>query len=72
MRIEFPDKFSCDLDKIHHKSVKKSTLKIIEQLERATSFSEISTIKKLTGFRSAYRIRIGDYRIGILVEGNVI
>ena len=72
MRIEFPDKFSCDLDKIYHKSVKKSTLKIIEQLERATSFSEIPTIKKLTGFRSAYRIRIGDYRIGILVEGNVI
>jgi len=37
---------------------------IIEELEKATALSEISNCKKLTGFKNAYRIRLGEYRIG--------
>ncbi|WP_374754821.1 type II toxin-antitoxin system RelE family toxin [Dyadobacter psychrophilus] len=28
--------------------------------------------KKLKGFSNAYRIRIGDYRVGIFVENNIV
>jgi mRNA interferase RelE/StbE len=37
---------------------------LIEELENATALSEISNCKKLTGFKNAYRIRLGEYRIG--------
>ena len=37
---------------------------LIEELEKATALSQITNCKKLTGFKNAYRIRLGEYRIG--------
>ncbi|MBY0476016.1 MAG: type II toxin-antitoxin system RelE/ParE family toxin [Chitinophagaceae bacterium] len=37
---------------------------LLDELEKANSLSEISNCKKLTGFKNAYRIRIGEYRVG--------
>jgi mRNA interferase RelE/StbE len=34
--------------------------------------SEIKNVKKLKGFSNAYRIRIGDYRIGVTFENNIV
>jgi mRNA interferase RelE/StbE len=70
MQVEFLAKFNSDLNQIHLKSVKKSIVKVIERVKNASSLSEIPNVKKLKGFRSAYRIRVGEYRIGIFVESN--
>jgi mRNA interferase RelE/StbE len=72
MKIEFLSKFNQDLNKIHLKSVRNSLLKVIELTQSAETLAEIPNLKKLQGFKSAYRIRIGDYRIGIFIEGNTI
>lgn len=72
MQVEFLDKFLKDLDKIRSKSLSENVSKIILKAEKANSLSDISNIKKLSGFKSAYRIKTGDYRIGIFVEGNLI
>ena len=72
MRVEFLERFSRDIDKIPVKSVKRSVARLILQIEAAESLSNIPQVKKLTGFRSAYRIRLGDYRIGIFVEGDLV
>jgi mRNA interferase RelE/StbE len=72
MQVEFLAKFNRDLDQIHLKSVKNSILKIIDEAKASDSISQISNVKKLKGFRSAYRIRFGEYRIGVFVEGNLI
>lgn len=45
---------------------------LIEELETATTLSEIVNCKKLTGFKTAYRIRIGEYRVGFFFEKNSI
>ncbi|MFY7840511.1 MAG: type II toxin-antitoxin system RelE family toxin [Lacibacter sp.] len=45
---------------------------LIDELETATTLSEISNCKKLTGFKNAYRIRIGEYRVGLFFEKNSI
>lgn len=37
-------------------------------LQKAKSLSEIRNIKKLQGFKSFYRVRIGDYRLGFELE----
>jgi mRNA interferase RelE/StbE len=72
MQVQFLSKFNRDLDRIHLKSVKKSILLLIEHVKTAHSLHEIKNLKKLTGFKSAYRIRLGDYRIGIFVEGDKV
>ena len=72
METEFLDKFNKDLDKISLKSVKNNLAKLIVNVESAKSISEIHQTKKLKGHKSAFRVRIADYRVGIFVEGNKV
>ena len=64
MKVEFLKKFSKDLDHLQARSVKKSLLRVIESLESAESLENIPNLNKLKGHKSAYIIRIGDYRLG--------
>lgn len=41
-------------------------------LEAINTLEEISNIKAMRGYSGRYRIRIGDYRMGIEVNGDVI
>ena len=72
MTTEFTGRFLKDLDKLNRVSIKKEISGIIEHVEKANSVSEIKNIKKLKGHLTAYRIRIGDYRIGLFVENNIV
>jgi mRNA interferase RelE/StbE len=72
MTTEFTVRFLRDLDRLNQKSVKNDIRAIIEQVEAAARQSEIINIKKLEGHPTAYRIRSGDYRIGILIENNIV
>jgi mRNA interferase RelE/StbE len=71
MRIEYLSKFNKDLDRIKLPVVKKSILKVISQIESARDLQDVPNCKKLSGYKSAFRIRIGEYRIGIFVEGDL-
>jgi mRNA interferase RelE/StbE len=68
MKVEFLSSFAKDIDSVNQKSDKLKLLKVIAQFERAITLIEISQIKKLSGHKSAYRIRIGDYRLGFFYE----
>ncbi len=72
MKVEFLKRFYKDLDKITLQSVKNSIADTIENVEFAESISEIKNIKKLSGFKYAYRIKIGDYRIGVFIEKDTV
>jgi mRNA interferase RelE/StbE len=72
MEAEFLEQFSKDLDSIHLKSVKNGLSKLIVRIELAQSLNEIPQTKKLKGHKSAFRVRIADYRVGIFKEGNKI
>lgn len=72
MEVEFLDKFNRDLEKINQKSVKKAIEKAICKVEEADGISQLPSLKKLSGHKSAYRIRIGDYRIGIFIDRNLV
>ncbi|WP_245587395.1 type II toxin-antitoxin system RelE family toxin [Cylindrospermum stagnale] len=41
-------------------------------MENAVSLGEINNVKKLKADGDYYRIRVGDYRIGIAVSGDVV
>lgn len=72
MQIEFLAIFSKDLDRISQKSVKTSLSKLIQLIEQSENLSNIPNLKKLAGHRSAYRVRIGDYRVGFFYENRKV
>lgn len=73
MNVLFEKKFLKNINTIENKEIKLRTQQIIIEVENATSFNQISNIKKLKGHKYAYRILIGEYRIGFFFENkNVI
>ena len=72
MKVEFLSRFGRDVDKIQDASIKNKLASIIEQVEQAKVLAEVPNLKKIVGYKNAYRIRIGDYRIGIFFEKETI
>jgi mRNA interferase RelE/StbE len=72
MQITYLKAFYKDLDKLKNQKVAYQLLGIIQMLENASSIKEIPDIKKLKGPKSAFSIRIGNYRIGLFIEGSNI
>lgn len=72
MQVVFRDSFYKDLDKLSDKSIKKKLVTIIDRVEAAASLNEIPSLKKLQGFNQYYRIRVGDYRLGIYYDKNKV
>lgn len=65
MIVEFDKSFNKSITRLKDKSIAQKLEKLIEILESLDSVSKAPNSKKLTGFQTYYRIRIGDYRVGI-------
>lgn len=70
MNVQFRASFAKDLRNISNRELLKRVLESIEQIERAASPNEIRGITKLKGGRNYYRLRVGEYRIGMILEGD--
>ena len=73
MKTIFLKSFEKDLLKIKlDDSVKLSLKDCIDFVENCNNYTEIKNLKKLRNFKFAYRIKLGDYRIGVFIENNTI
>ena len=72
MRVEFRKTFERDLKKIKDKNLLAKLQPAIESIEQADSLETIATLKKLKGDDGYFRIRIGDYRIGLFGAGETL
>ena len=72
MKTEFLKQFDKDAKSISVQSVRTDIIKSIKNVENSTSRSQIKGLKKLKGYKNAFRIKIGDYRIGIFIERNTV
>lgn len=72
MNVEFLKRFSKDLDEVNVKSVRAALKRVIESIETADTLSNIPHTKKLQGHKTAYRTRVGDYRLGFFFENDTI
>ncbi len=72
MKIVFLKKFSKDLDKIKKPKDRVSILEIIELVKQVETFSEVTGTSKLKGYDDGFRIRSGDYRIGVFVSEDLV
>jgi mRNA interferase RelE/StbE len=73
MKVEFDKSFEKSLDRIRNKTLYPGIERVILEFEEAKSVNEIQNVKKLTGFRNYFRVRLGEYRIGIeTIDKNTI
>ena len=64
MRFQDTKEFRKSLTRLPN-AVQIQAIQAIENIEAATTFSDIPHFKALKGYRNYYRIRIGSYRIGL-------
>jgi len=72
MKIKFRNRFEKDLLKITDKDILQQVKIVIIDTENVAKLSQLKNLKKIKGKRTAYRIKIGDYRIGFYFEKNEI
>ena len=73
MNIRYAKKFSKDLEAISHDvKIRKRLLDLIEQIKRVDVLSEIAGTKIIEGYQDYFRLRVGDYRLGVKVTENNI
>ena len=71
MILEFDKSFLKSIDNITDAKILSRIEKILNDLEKAASIQEITNLRKLTGFKDYFRIRTGDYRLGIELINSV-
>ena len=72
MKVIFRSGFLRDLKKIHDPQVLARIKKAIEEVESASNFTQINHISKMSGSENFYRIRLGEYRIGLVLAGDTL
>jgi mRNA interferase RelE/StbE len=72
MKTVFLGSFLKDLKKLRDAKVRRAVESSIEDVENASSMSQIKSIKRLSGHHDYYRIRIGEWRIGLKISADVV
>ncbi|MCW5907344.1 MAG: type II toxin-antitoxin system RelE/ParE family toxin [Chitinophagales bacterium] len=65
MKVEFTEQFFKDLDVVKDRKLKLRIADAIDECKNAKRLTEVRNMKKMEGHTGYYRIRIGDFRIGI-------
>lgn len=72
MKVTFRSSFLRDLKKIRDRAVLAAVKLVLEQLETADTLEAIPELRKLAGASGFYRIKVGDYRIGLSISDGVL
>jgi mRNA-degrading endonuclease RelE of RelBE toxin-antitoxin system len=72
VNIEIKRSFSKDIEKILDKKILKAVSEVIDQIQQSSSIKEIDHVKKITGSKKYYRVKIGNYRMGLFVENRSV
>jgi mRNA interferase RelE/StbE len=72
MKILFEKKFLKDIEAVNDKRIRQQVEAIISEIEKANHPGVLNNLKKMKGHKSAYRIRIGNYRLGFFYENNTV
>jgi mRNA interferase RelE/StbE len=73
LKVEFKSSFARDLRKLRNEGVQARIQQLIELVERSPSLDAVPGVRRLQASGEYYRIRVGDYRVGIaIVDGGVV
>lgn len=71
MRVAFRESFEKDLHRVGDTRILERLKKVIKSVETSKSLQELKNLKKLKKEGYYYRIRVRDYRIGLIIEGDL-
>lgn len=72
MDVLYESSFAKDLKRVKDKQLLKQIQNVIEEIKAANELAEVKNLKKLQGYDTFYRLRLGDYRIGIEAEDRTV
>ena len=71
MNVLYTKKFNKDIDQItKDKKLKKNLLELITRIKQAGALTELESVRKIHGYDKYYRIRVGDFRLGIKITND--
>ena len=72
MQYRITKHFAKKFSKNKNQKLALALYSVINEVKTASSFSDIKNQKKMKGSDTAYRIRIGNYRIGVFIIDNIV
>ncbi len=72
MKTRFRSSFATDLAAIGSAGVLHRIKRAIEHVEQASTLRDIPNVKRLDARGKYYRIRVGDHRLGLVVEHETV
>lgn len=65
MKVEYHKSFERDLRRIRDRNILNRVKTLLLELEDADGLDSVADVKAMKGFPGYFRIRIGDYRMGL-------
>jgi len=68
MKVLYDKRFYEDIKVLKDLELKRRLEKLINKIEVANSLNDIPNLIKIKGSQNAFRVRLGDYRLGIFTD----
>ena len=72
MKVTFKKRFLRDLKGLPTAIRQRVEVLVFEELPEIDNIQQLSGLKKIQGHHTYYRLRVGDYRIGMSIEQDQI
>ncbi len=72
MKLEIRPSFNRDLGRIQRTDLRRRLTRKLEELESASRLTEVTGVLRMEGSDNLYRVRIGDHRLLMEIEGEVV
>lgn len=72
MKIIYTKSITKDVRKIKDKKLISKITIVVKNIKESSNLGQLQSVKKLAGHPLAYRIRIGNYRLGFYYEDDTV
>jgi len=70
VKLVYKKSFARDLRQIQDKTLLSRLREVIQEMEAAAGIQDLTGLKKLSIESAHYRLRLGDYRLGLIIEAD--
>lgn len=72
MKVTYRSSFLRDLKRIRDRETFDRIRAVVELVETIPAVADIPGLKKIAGAENHWRIRVGEYRLGVVITGSTV